>query len=263
MIKVQQEINTPDYLESILPYDLSHMIVLLSYNGTEEEVATIYLRSVMKMYTNFAKQVAFFDADMMVQFLDRFSAIMTPIIHKKNIIPLVKQKESVHANLLYDQLFGAFSMQYSSFKEDPEEFLYNISTDVARAAVQNGEYMELQQSITRFLEHVLAKLLFDPTDHQRSWGVVKQVASVVSMLVEKNIISDANALDDILISLSSRYTYFLRMFSDTLSQEFLLEMQKEIKNTSVSLFAYDNNAIFGRKSQLTQTINECLVMHQS
>ena len=260
MVRIQKEINAPDYIESVLPYDLSHMTSLLNYSGTNEDTSYVYLRSVMKMYTNFSKQVSFFDADMVLLFLDRFSNSMMPILNKTVSIPLNKNNASVHANVLYEQLFGAFSTQYNAFKEDPEQFLHNISTDIARGAVKNGEYMELQQSIVRFLEHALSKLLFDPNDHQKSWNVVKQVAATLSSLKDKKIIADANALDDILISLSSRYTYFLQMFSDTLTYDFLTQLQKEITTTSLPLFAYDTNAVFGRKAQLSYTIHECLLM---
>lgn len=261
MVKVQKEINAPSYIESVLPYDLSHMIALLSYNGTSEEMNSVYLRSVMKMYTNFAKQVDFFDADMVLQFLNCFSIVMTPIIQKNHVVPLLKQKEATYANMLYEQLFGSFSVQYNTFKEDPEQFLHNISVDIARGATRNGEYIELQQGIVRFLEQLLSKVLFDPTNHQYSWQVVNQIASTLSMLAEKNIVSDVNTLDDILVSLSSRYTHFLKMFSDTLPREFLTGLQQEISTKSMTLFAYDTNAIFGRKAQLSQTINECLMMN--
>ena len=260
IVNIQKEINAPDYIESVLPFDLSHMIALLCYNGVNQDVSYVYLRSVMKMYTNFSKQVSFFDADMVLQFLDRFSGVMASIMSQQTPPVLMKKNESTHANLLYEQLFGAFSMQYNSFKEDPEQFLHTLSADIARGAVKNGEYMELQQSIVRFFEQLLSKILFDPNDHQKSWQVVKQVATTLSLLKDKKIISDANVLDDILISLSSRYIYFLKMFSDSLTHDFLMQLQKEISTTQSPLFAYDTNALFGRKAQLTHAVHECLLM---
>lgn len=262
ILKIQKEINNSEYFESVLPYDLSHMVALLSYNAVSNDMSYVYLRSVMKMYTNFSKQVAFFDADMILPFLDQFTSIMTPIVNKHAIPTFTKQHELAHTNLLYDQLFGTFSIQYNSFKENPEQFLHDISATIVKDSIKNSEYMELQHSIIRFFEHLFSKLLFDPTDQYKSWSTVKQIASYLTSLVDKKIISHVNLLDDVLLSLSSRYTYFLRMFSDTLTSDFLTQIQKEITTTEISLFAYDTNAIFGRKAQLCQAIHECLFVNQ-
>jgi hypothetical protein len=256
--KIQKEIATPEYIADILPYDLSHCIALLHLAKEVGQDMVLYLRSVCKMYNNFVKQVAFLDAEMFVEFVHQFSFTIESLKKQKQQLLLKTTKQS-HKAQLYEQLFGTFSAHYHQFKVDPEDFLHTLSDDLATMTFSHLDVVELEQTMVRFFEQAISKLLWDGQNHDHAWQTTKQIADALVSLSEAQIITDINNIDDLLWSLSTRYDYFLGLFSATLSAETALYIKKEIDTKKSSLFLFDTMHQVSKHALLTRTLNACLI----
>lgn len=175
-----------------------------------------YLRTIFKMFGNKLKSCEFINCYELITVLnnifDQLERYVKPersSIYLRNAMLLegtmFDRFQSVTNNLLY----AKFSTEYETFKQDPELFLEHISYDIAHIAQEEVNIELMRQALIRFLETALSKVVWSPTEQEQTWTITKQLSHKLALLVERNILTDVNDLDDLFWSLVHRYCYFL------------------------------------------------------
>ncbi len=234
---IQKAMQDPYFATEILPNDFSYLWGLLTF-GKNSQQPLIYARSVFKLFGNTIKGSDYINAyafsDLITHLIEILQAYMRQTKQNGGLIEYDVFKKEVNS-LLYTK----FSTEYDNFKKDPSTFLETLSGDIAFNAHQELTVDQLRMQVIRFLELAISKLVWSPQECNASWDLVKKISTDLAQLVETNIIADINDLDDIYWSLVHRYSYFMRIFTDTLPDTFYREIRHEINNTKLVLFDLD------------------------
>lgn len=159
---------------------------------------------------------------------------------------------SITHNILYQQ----FSTKYDQFKANPDQFLLSIAEEITDIARAEAEVELLRHTVVRFLEICLSKLVWSPHDDIKTWESVKRIANQMAFLVERNIITDINHLDDLYWSLLYRYCYFLDIAGPLLSNSFFQAIKDDIATHQLLFLELEEQDPFmgSKLKHLQQTI---------
>jgi len=243
IISLQQELKTPEYAKEILPNDFSHFSQLLSF-GTTNNQPPVYLRSVVKSFSNLLKRSQYVNASAFSQLLENLPAQLAPYF------TLPASRAYISNSALYDAafvdrfkatvnnvLFSKFSTEYDSFRQDPNTFLKNISTNIVTIAQEEMTQEQLRHSVIRFCEIALSKLIWDPTAQEKTWLTTKRIAEQLATLLEYNIIDDTNDLEDLHLTLLNRYCYFIELTATDMPASFFAGIRNDLTSRDIVLFA--------------------------
>jgi hypothetical protein len=254
--EIQRRITTPEYLDSVFPYDLGFVIQLLEH-GKNMPYGTLYARSVLKLFANMAKRSPFIHADSVELLLKELPLLLAPYCTEQIVLRHPLAQSQYHPEL-YDVLLSAFSAEYESFQEAPDHFLQQLSTTIGNKQFAMTETMQLQHHFVRFLESIFAKLIWNPEQCAQGWQQVKKMAQTIADLSDKKLLQDPNDLDDLLWSLISRYATYLQLCADVLPQQFFAQIKKELENESSPLFLFDIiHDSAGKRAHLQRVVAEC------
>ena len=87
---------------------------------------------------------------------------------------------------------------------------------------------ELRHTLVRLLEITINKLTWHPEEHAKIWVSVKSISKQLEVLMEHNIIDDANDLDDLYWTLIHRFCYFLDLAHADLPVKFLEAIKDDV-----------------------------------
>ena len=71
--------------------------------------------------------------------------------------------------------------------------------------------MNCAKRLVDFLEIAMAKLIWSPEEHEKIWENVKAISRQLEVLIQHNILNDANDLDDLYWTLIHRFCFFLEI----------------------------------------------------
>ena len=153
-------------------------------------------------------------------------------------------------------LYCKFSAEYAEFKQSPEEFLQQISEEIALVNQHTINLDKLRNTIVRFLELTLSKVLWAPEDHVHTWGSVKEISQGLTVLFERGVLEDVNDLDDLFWSLIHRYTYFLDIVGSLMQSHLYDEINNDIAAHSLLLLTLpeQDSFILDKASVLSRAI---------
>lgn len=239
---LQQELRSPQYRKKILPNDFSYLSDLINF-GTTNNQPPAYLRSVVKMFSNMLKSSQYVNAYAFSHLLESLPTIVNPYF----TLPLSTRyitNSALHdasftdrfASTAYNALYSKFSTEYESFRQNPEQFLKNMSTDILAIAQEEIAQEQVRQSIIRFCEIALSKLIWNPSEQETTWNITKKIAEQLATLLEHNIIDDSNDLDDLYWTLITRYCYFIEVAATDLTETFYTEVKNDINSQKIILF---------------------------
>lgn len=243
IISLQKELRTPEYQKEILPNDFSHLSELISF-GASTNQPPVYLRSIIKLFSNMLKSSRYVNASAFSNLLNSFALELTPYftmpISRRYIADAAlydatfvdRFKESVNA-----MLYAQFSTEYESFRKDPTLFLHQISGSIATLGQEELMQEQLRQNIIKFCEIALSKLIWDPRASETTWHLTKKISEQLVTLLAHNIIDDANDLDDLHWTLLTRYCYFIDLTATDMPESFFVHIRNDLKNNNLVLFA--------------------------
>ncbi len=240
---LQKTLKKPQYRREILPNDFSALSHFITF-GTNNNLSAPYLRSVVKLFSNMLKSSQYVNASAFSQLLEDLPAQLLPYF------ALPASRAYITNSALYDatfvdrfnatvnnMLFSKFSTEYASFRQDPNAFLQNISTNIVTIAQEEITQEQLRQGIIRFCEIALNKLVWDPTTHAQTWDSTKKIAEQLATLLEHNILDDANDLDDLYWTLLNRYCYFIELTATDMPESFYASVREDLRSNNIVLFA--------------------------
>jgi len=240
---IQYEMRRPSYSKEILPNDFSFVLQLLS-SGKANQQPPLYARSVIQSFGNMIKRSPYVNAI-------AFSELLQDLpIHLLPYFSLPVSRSYITDAQLYDAafadrfkitvngaLYGKFSTQYESFRQDPETFLRTLSTDITTLAQEEMVQEQVRQSLIRFCEVALSKLIWDPAAHEATWLTTKRIGEQLARLLECNILDDTNDLEDLHATLLNRYCYFIDITATDMPSSFFAAIKNDLKSRDIILFA--------------------------
>lgn len=239
---LQQELRTPQYRKEILPNDFSYLSQLISL-GTTNNQPPAYLRSVVKMFSNMLKSSHYVNASAFSALLADLPGVIHPYFSLPSAARYVTNSALYDASFtdrfaatVHNALYVKFSTEYESFRQNPDLFLQTISADITAIAQEEVAQEQIRQSIIRFCEIALNKLIWHPGDQEQTWEVTKKIATQLATLLEHNILDDANDLDDLYWTLLNRYCYFIEIAATDMPESFYSTIKNDIATRKNVIF---------------------------
>ncbi len=256
---IQKELQDPQYQSDILPHNFSYPRQLLRF-GAQTKKSPEYAQQVLSLFSKLLKGSEYVNSYVYSDFIRELPDLLKPYL-------CGYQVESSGALLLandmdmFDRLqktvshlvFNKFSQDFEVCKTNPRLFLDDLSNRIIATTTQEINIELLRQMVIRFLEVGLSKLVWSPRDEEKTWESVKTLSHNLAVLMEHNIISDLNDLDELYWSLLHRYRYFLELNSTAMSISFYETIKHDISSNKILLLDLEEQEPF------LQTKSSCLL----
>lgn len=256
---IQSELKDPKYRKDILPNNFSYLIQLLEY-GIKTNQPRDYAQNVLSLFSKLLKGAEYVNSYVFSSLVEQLPGLL-----KRNF--MYYQPGSATAQLALNDLdmlerleqtvttlmYGQFTNEFSKFKDNPDQFLSDLSKKLLAATSQEISIEGLRQTLIRFLEVGLSKLIWNAQDHEKSWDSLKTLSDRIATLVEYNIVDDLNDLDELFWTLVHRYCYFLDLHSTHLPVSFYERVKNDVATQRLTLFDLEEQENF------IQSKSECLM----
>jgi len=219
--------NRPEYATEFLPYNFTHIVQFLEY-GSKTEQSIIYMQSIVRLFYNKLKATHFITSYALHEFLKPLPRLLQTYCTYQQSNNFFSQLKTSLNDLFYTSFLKGFSL----FKKNPDAFFDDLSESILEEVRDNVtdnhlDHEQFRQSIIRFLEITINKLIWCPSDGIDSWKSVKLFAYQFEKLHEADII-DEDELDDFYRSLVERFCYFLNVHGSSITLETVEIIRKEI-----------------------------------
>jgi len=256
--------NHEKYTE-YLPYNLSHMAQFLEY-GHEQKQTEQYAQSIIKLFLQKIKGCDFINSYSLLTTMPRLCDALVPYVQKKEASFLQELQTSL--KIRFSNIFSTYN---SYFQKNPDAFLDALSEQIAKKTneVQTKQHIDVahvKKDVLRFLEICMNKLIWSPEDGYDAWVSVNELADRSHLFLEKELITDIDALDDIHWSLIHRFCYFLDIAQTEISQESFIQMVNDIHTQDLILLKIEEQEDFitNKKDFLLKKIkNYCPYVYES
>ena len=190
------------------------------------------LKTIFKLFSNRYKGIEYINAKKLTVFLEELYNNLPKCDNVPYNIGLLHDPTSFDqfTKEIKTRLIKDFSEQFNDFKKDPESFITNLAKKITKQVEQEVELVSMQQTVTRFLEITVSKLIWSPYDQEKTWENVQYISKQFVLLLEKNIITDVDALDDLLWSLIHRYSFFIELTGSLLTPAFYEKVLHDLKS---------------------------------
>lgn len=229
---------------------LSCLDQFIAYANVIEQ-PQMYLRSTFKLFSNKLKSCDYINPYQLLSILDQLFIQLDSYVKPERVQSYLRNAMLLEGNM-FDRfqavtnnlLYAKFSTEYETFKQDPDLFLEHISHDITQIAQEEVKIELMRQSLVRFLEISLSKLVWSPAEQEKSWDNVKRISNKLAFLVERNILTDVNDLDDLFWSLIHRYCFFLDITSGMMPSRVYQAIRDEISSQQLILLELEEQDDF-------------------
>jgi len=256
--------NHEKYTE-YLPYNFSHMIQFLEF-GQEQKQNERYAQSIIKLFLQKIKGCDFINSYSLLTTMPKLCDALEPYVQKKEASFLQELQQS-----LKSRFSSIFSTYHTYFQKNPDAFLDALSEQIAKKTndVQTRQHIDVEhvkKDILRFLELCINKLIWSPQEGYDAWVAVNELAVMSQLFLDKNLITDVDALDDIYWSLIHRFCYFLDIAQTDISQEIFITIINDIHTQDLALLQIEEQeeGIINKKNYLLRKIkNYCSYIYKA
>jgi len=247
------------YGQDFLPNNFTHMIQFLKY-GKKSKQDGAFLKSVLKLFGNKIKSSTYVNSYALIELLK----IMPKLTKHYFQIPKADILQN-NKKIISDLMYSSFVSHFGIFKQNPKDFLNDISENILTTLNQNSGMIEkhvdienLRQFLVRFLEVSIGKLIWNPKEYKRIWKLFYVAAKNLEKLAENNIISDLDSLDDIFWSLIHRFCFFIELAAQDLPIEFYTRFRNKLTSSDLFMFqiAEQEQAIKSKQQYLVHALFE-------
>ena len=233
------------------------MIQFLEY-GKKTKQTCPYLKSVLKLFGNKLKESSYVNC---YALLDLFDVL--PELTKQYFVIDLGNMFKLNKNMINDLMYNNFLKDFSFFKKEPKKFLHNLSQEIVEKINKESKIADtkvnvehVRQSLVRFLEQGIGKLIWSPEDHTNIWENFYRTTKKISELSE--VIDDVDSLDDLYWSLIHRFCFFLELTGHELPVEFYKDFKIKLSAAKLSMFQIEEQekAITSKESKLIQALFE-------
>ena len=256
--------NHEKYTE-YLPYNFSHMIQFLEF-GQEQKQDERYAKSIIKLFLQKIKGCDFINSYSLLTAMPKLCDALTPYVQKKEGSFLQELQQT-----LKNRFSTIFSTYHSYFQKNPDAFLDALSEQIAKKTneVQTQQHIDVEhvrKDILRFLELCMNKLIWSPQEGYDAWVSINELADRSHLFLNKKLITDTDALDDIYWSLIHRFCYYLDIANADISQEKFIAIINDIHTQDLILLQIEEQeeGITNKKDYLLRKIkNYCPYVYNS
>jgi hypothetical protein len=242
-----------------LPYNFSHMIQFLEFGQTHNQNEA-YAKSIIKLFLQKTKGCDFINSYSLITAMPKLAEALTPYMVKKEATFLQELQKS-----LKTRFSTIFSTYFSYFQKNPDAFLEALSEQIAKKTneVQTQQHVDVEQirkDILRFLETCISKLIWAPQDGYEAWIAINELATQAEQFLDKKLLSDVDAFDDICWSLIHRFCYFIDIAAEDISQETFIQIINDMHNEKLILLEIEEqeNIMTSKKDFILKKIkNYC------
>lgn len=220
--------NSNRYVEDFFPNNFTHLEQFLEH-GRQTAQERNYTKAIFSLFSQKTKGCIYISAYAFDDFLAQLPRLVDYQFKQPN--KTAAQKKAEIKQILWQEFLNHFDL----CKENPHQFFETIADSIVKTvdpdAGQEVSAEHLRQTIVRFIENGLGKLLWDPTD-RNIWKSVKQIGDHLVELHKHNIIINIDDLNDTAWSLVHRLCYFVDVAGSELPQEFYEEVNADLKNVT-------------------------------
>ncbi len=250
--------NSANYRDHTLPnYSMMHLIEFMEYSKNMDD-PRFFCLSILNLFHNRFKDCTWAHPYAFTMFLNQLPETLKHACFEDEAIIKGDIKQIIKEALMQD---------FKTLKSNPNAFLDQVSTTIYEHVFYNPEppLIEFQGFMARFLESVINKLVWDPTEGADTWESAKLIAEKLDALVVARIIRDDTELNNLYWSLITRYCYFLDSFGSQLSKETLTAIQQDVRERTHILIALseDEEISMTKAERLQQSLltNFALITH--
>lgn len=226
--------NHIKYSTEILPSDFSHFTQFLGHvqKTKQPEVLAPY---TVRLFFNKLKASPYVNAyafaAMLQNTLPLIEGYFNPLDHETKL--------KMFQKTMNDMLNETFLSHFSSFKQDPDTFLENLSENIIQTLITENQMLdtmnnqELRTIFIRFLELGLSKLIWNPEEPLEAWNLVKATAHQLTIFYDKKIIDTTDNLNDLFITLVERYCFFIELTGSLMPLSFYEAINEDLEAHSL------------------------------
>lgn len=219
--------NRAEYCQIYYPHSFSHVIEFLEY-GTRTNQDLEYIISTLRLFNNKLKGSRFVTANAYSTFLEQLPNSIAPYCKVKEDSVWESIQQSIKSIL-----YNSFLTRFSFFKEEPDNFFNDVSQQITQAVSQElvedkVSHEVFKQTLVRFLENGLNKVVWCPVGEEDVWKSVKQISAQLNGLYEQEILNE-DELDDLYKSLLEQFCHFLDLCGSDLSIDVINQIKEDIE----------------------------------
>lgn len=222
--------NHPRYASDCLAHDFSHFLQFLKH-GKKNNNKRVYCKSVLRLFSNKIKGSSYVNAHAFNACISQLPSILSDYFMIFKLVDVDPAKKAV-----FELLYGSFLNSFDIFKQDPDNFLTDLSTNIVESLNnsfsfnQDATNEEVRKTMLLFLDGCLNRLVWNPAEGIDTWRTCKTIAQGFSILHEANIIDDPDDLNDLFVTLIERYCYFLDITGNEFTPDFYAKMKLSIQH---------------------------------
>lgn len=234
------------YAQEFLPHSFFHLIEFLEYckdcNQGDSSATIAY--AALRLFMNKTKGCRTIADEAILTILERLPDLLEPQLKKKSVNVFDSMKSSLKRTL-----YTMFLSKFSNFKEEPDIFFDELVDSIIKDIDGSSwvkmhiETEQLRQTVVRFIDLTLNKIIWTPLDQEASWSNVKLVANKLEELMKHGVIN-TDELDDFFQSLIERYIMFLDLAGSDLNQTTLDCIQQDINEKTILLLTLQEQEEF-------------------
>lgn len=231
---------------TILPKYFGHMCDLLDYSkGLSEPLD--YIDSVFHLFNQKLKDCSWVNPFAFASLLRNLPDLVGTYYQKHEDRTLRAFKETLHSALLY---------RFNELKTDPQFFINSLADELLEASQEAHDMYALQTTTTRFLEHGLNKLIFNPHDDILNWNIFKELCKQLEILHDFAIIPDLKTLNELAWSLVCSFCTSLNYIGKDLPLSFYVTTKQELESQTLLLLELpeQEEAIATKKNRLQKAL---------
>lgn len=247
---IQRDLKDPRYRQDILPNNFSYLIQLFTY-GTQTKQTREFALDTFGLFSKVLKGSEYLNSYVFNSFLEQMPNLLKHYfvgyqlesasqLILANDLDMLERLQQTITSIVYTK----FTNDFTSCKTDPELFLNDLSQKIVTATTQEINMEQLRQTVIRFLEVCLNKLIWNPKDQEKTWESVKSISHNLATLMEYNIIDDLNDMDELFWSLLHRYRYFLELNNTGMPLSFYAKIRNDIRTKKLMLFEMEEQEPF-------------------
>jgi hypothetical protein len=225
--------NQVEYTD-FLPNNFCHIIQFLEHGKNTKQTRS-YTQSVVRLFANRLKGCSYVNAQALCTMLELFPGLIQHhfVVQRANLSLLQEKINSL--------LYASFLDKFAEFKTNPSTFINTLSQDIVDTLSLNTHDIgdvsmeELRKTTLVFFEVALSKIIWCPDDQIDTWKSVKKVSTYLTRLMDLNIITDPDDLNDLFVTLVERYCFFIDLAGDDLLPSFYKEIKKDLATSTAFL----------------------------
>lgn len=236
-----KDLSKPEYAREILPNDFSNLTTLLEHCKKANK-SRAYVERIFRVFSRLLKGAQYVNAYAFSEMLEKLPDLLEQhftIYHARayagdtNLLkfePIDRFKEVVNRTL-----YSRFLNQYDLFKKNSDSFFDMLSTDIFEIVEEEATIDQLRQTVIRFLEVGLSKLVWSPEDHNQIWTSVKRMSQQINKLMDHYVVDDEDDVNDLFWTLIHRFCFFLDITGSVLPAEFYENIKQDIAAQQLEL----------------------------